>query len=328
MPATTPNHGLPYPVDTDPIDTAGDFQRLATAVDGYQLPAVIGPDVADPAVAQFGHVGLRTPAPSGGTGYGVMVYDDGAVVVNSGPGPLQLRFNGVPVVQAVSTTSVYVASNTIFNYTPPDGEWMNAPLIISQPQGGQGRIAISAGVCPQLQVHFSMGEKLKISNQHISGSVPVIAAAFEVGAIVAEMADVRSLPDAGITTFDLAAINPIVYRPAVGADRQVPTGSDPVDPTDPTTFTIEPLDGILGTESTRDRLGLNAADLEAVLPSAVSHDADGAVVGIDYAQVTVALLTQVQRLTTFNTDLVAALAAVLDPANPATASSLSDLLES
>jgi hypothetical protein len=34
MPATTPNLGLPYPVGGDPIDVAGDIQRLATAIDG------------------------------------------------------------------------------------------------------------------------------------------------------------------------------------------------------------------------------------------------------------------------------------------------------
>jgi hypothetical protein len=45
------------------------------------------------------------------------------------------------------------------------------------------------------------------------------------------------------------------------------------------------------------RLGLIAEDIEDAFPSAVSHDADGKVSGIDYAQVTVALLDHVQRLT-------------------------------
>jgi hypothetical protein len=33
MPATTPVLGLPYPVGGDPIDVAGDIQRLALALD-------------------------------------------------------------------------------------------------------------------------------------------------------------------------------------------------------------------------------------------------------------------------------------------------------
>jgi hypothetical protein len=33
MPATTPNMGLPYPLPADPIDTAGDIQRLADSID-------------------------------------------------------------------------------------------------------------------------------------------------------------------------------------------------------------------------------------------------------------------------------------------------------
>lgn len=44
MPATTPNFSLPYPVGGDPIDVAGDVQRLAEAIDtnieiGVGVPA-------------------------------------------------------------------------------------------------------------------------------------------------------------------------------------------------------------------------------------------------------------------------------------------------
>ena len=30
---TTPTYSLPYPVDTDPVDVAGDIEALATATD-------------------------------------------------------------------------------------------------------------------------------------------------------------------------------------------------------------------------------------------------------------------------------------------------------
>ena len=54
---------------------------------------------------------------------------------------------------------------------------------------------------------------------------------------------------------------------------------------------------LVGSEGHRERLGLVAEDVETVIPSAVSHGAEGNVVGIDYAQVTVALLAHVQRMT-------------------------------
>jgi hypothetical protein len=66
---------------------------------------------------------------------------------------------------------------------------------------------------------------------------------------------------------------------------------------DPATWRTEPEDGVLGHEGTRERLGLIAEEVETVIPSAVTHDRDGKTQAIDYAQVTVALLDHVQRLT-------------------------------
>lgn len=40
MPGTTPNHAFPYPMDSDPIDVAGDIQRLAEAVDASTTTAL------------------------------------------------------------------------------------------------------------------------------------------------------------------------------------------------------------------------------------------------------------------------------------------------
>jgi hypothetical protein len=59
----------------------------------------------------------------------------------------------------------------------------------------------------------------------------------------------------------------------------------------------EPLDTVAGRESHRERLGLIAEDVEHVVPSAVSHAPGGEAAGIDYAQITVALLDHVQELT-------------------------------
>jgi len=38
---TTPTYALPYPVDTDPVDVAGDMQALATATDSA-ISAALG----------------------------------------------------------------------------------------------------------------------------------------------------------------------------------------------------------------------------------------------------------------------------------------------
>jgi hypothetical protein len=81
--------------------------------------------------------------------------------------------------------------------------------------------------------------------------------------------------------------------------RIVPTGPGPVDTDDPTSWTFEdePLDTVAGHEAHRERLGLIAEDVQHVVPSAVSHGPGGEASGIDYAQITVALLDHVQELT-------------------------------
>ena len=88
------------------------------------------------------------------------------------------------------------------------------------------------------------------------------------------------------------ALRPVAFRPKAPASHPVKNeqgewegGED------------WPLDSWWGHEGHRERLGLVAEDVETVIPSAVSHGAEGNVVGIDYAQVTVALLAHVQRMT-------------------------------
>ena len=90
---------------------------------------------------------------------------------------------------------------------------------------------------------------------------------------------------------DIMALRPVAFRPKVPAGRPVQNEDGEWEGEE------WPLDSWWGHEGHRERLGLVAEDVETVIPSAVTHGAEGGVVGIDYAQVTVALLAHVQRMT-------------------------------
>lgn len=71
MPATTPLRGYPYPLDTDPIDVAGDIKDLADAIDvdmtqQLQVPVNVYPTKAALDAASTGWPdGAQAQAPAG-----------------------------------------------------------------------------------------------------------------------------------------------------------------------------------------------------------------------------------------------------------------------
>jgi hypothetical protein len=181
--------------------------------------------------------------------------------------------------------------------------------------GQQSRLALhSPGVAPQLRATGSQGERLVVINNQSSDYAPIAAAAHENISTIRIKKDVRSLRerdflpvhlDPFVDTVDdlpdIMSLNPVVFRRKTGDLQIVPTDSRgdyaTVDIDDPTTFeSIERTD-LMGQESRRERLGLIAEEVQHVIPSAVNHDIDAAALAIDYAQVTVALLDHVQRLT-------------------------------
>lgn len=101
-----------------------------------------------------------------------------------------------------------------------------------------------------------------------------------------------------VETPDIMALRPVAFRrkkPMVRPVRVDPDG----DPADEKSWRTEeyPPGTVHGRESRRERLGLIADEVQHVIPSAVYHGDTGEVSGINWSQVTVALLDHVQELT-------------------------------
>ena len=115
------------------------------------------------------------------------------------------------------------------------------------------------------------------------------------------LADTVDLPD-------IMALRPVAYRPI--KPYETITKIDPDGPDDDEDNWLAkpyPPNSVHGRESRRERLGLVAEDVEHVIPSAVLHSDVGETYGIDFAQITVALVDHVQQLTEQVTALQAAI---------------------
>lgn len=185
-------------------------------------------------------------------------------------------------------------------YEPGNNDWTSAH-VLCYPQGStssQARISMhSPGIAPQIRAVALDGEVVGHINNPGTNWVPCFASAFTTVSTAVIKQDVRTLRpererivvhhpwDADIVPPpDIMALRPVTFRPL---EELISNDTE----------TDEPRTGIIGHEERRERLGLIAEDVQHVLPSAVTHNAHGEVRGIDYAQVTVALLDHVQRLT-------------------------------
>jgi|SRR5215471_1550593 len=193
----------------------------------------------------------------------------------------------------------------------PGVDWSTANICIAPGTSGQqAKVAFqSPGVAPILRTAASLGENIGCVNSANSAYAPLWASAFTVNSTATAKRGIRSLRERDfvpvehdamsdeVSVPDVMSLRTVAFRPKVGALRIVPTGDGPVDANDRSSWEFDDQVGILGHEGQRERLGLIAEEVETVLPSAVSHDEDGNAMGIDYAQITVALLDHVQRLT-------------------------------
>lgn len=197
-------------------------------------------------------------------------------------------------------------------HNPGNSTWTSAQFLANctSSSAEQARVAgNSPGVAPQLRVVATNGERWGVVNSDASVWAPIGASGFETNSSVATKREVRHLGereriivnhpvDADVVPpIDVMSLRPVAFRPKIGAQRIVPTNGVSYSPDDDDSWRIEPEVGILGHEGQRERLGLIAEEVHTVLPSAVNHDVDGNALGIDYAQITVALLDHVQRLT-------------------------------
>lgn len=218
----------------------------------------------------------------------------------------------VTIASAVQAVAMAVQSN----YDSLANDWSAAHFVAYSPNA-TARISFSgtAGggsyVSPQMRVNGASGTQIDVVNEAESAFAAISASAFPIGSSISTKRDVRSLsedvahpaatadPASDVMpTIDVMALRPVVFRPNVGISAVVPADPDvAIDINDPTTWTYAPAEGIIGAEGDRERLGLIAEEVQSVIPSAVTHDIDGNAKGVDYAQVTAALLDHVQRLT-------------------------------
>ena len=179
----------------------------------------------------------------------------------------------------------------------PGNGWYQAQIVAyNSPGGASGaRLALYAGSGAQWRISYHNGSTICAMDENNSGTVTIIAAAFQVGSALAIKKDVRTLrpereriavqrdPASDLVAQpDIMALRPVAFRPRTLMQRD---GED------------YPADTVLGRETRRERLGLIADEVQHVIPSAVAHESDGTVAAIDYAQITVALLDHVQELT-------------------------------
>ena len=194
------------------------------------------------------------------------------------------------------TGGVIVSNGNVQGRVYNDGNWQNWQ-ILSNPSSGPNSICGShlPGVAASgWRVCSSAGDILDAVGYNATQWVPTRSLGHSNMSTATIKRDIRSLRphreritakrDSAadeVEVPDIMALRPVAFR--YKRPAQHPDGSE--------------FDGILGFESKRERLGLIAEETQYVIPSAVGHDVDGNAMGIDYAQVTVALLDHVQRLT-------------------------------
>jgi len=217
--------------------------------------------------------------------------------INAGTGgTVTMRVNNATLLKAAAA-QIDTYTSIVVNKNPGNLTWSSAHLLAypTASSSEQARIALqSPGAAPQLRCVGTQGEKVGVINSTGSAYVPIGASAFETNSSLTAKRDVRHLTEREriivrypveadkVPPIDVMSLRPVAYRPKVVSND---------------TDTGEPRVGILGHEERRERLGLIAEEVHTVIPSAVSHDCDGNALGIDYAQITVALLDHVQRLT-------------------------------
>ena len=158
-----------------------------------------------------------------------------------------------------------------------------------------------SGSAVQMRVGQWKGEAMEFVAGDASVYRWIYASAFQVESTIEAKKDVRSIyimpgerprvehdPFADeVPDIDIMALRPVAFRPKIAPPAW-----------DPETETFIPQEHpVWKVQDTRERIGLIAEEVQHIIPSAVGHNEDGSAGGIDYAQITVALLGHVQQLT-------------------------------
>jgi hypothetical protein len=218
-----------------------------------------------------------------------------------GGGSHVLRYNGTDKLTVGATQTRNQQQTFIIDPMTGGGAWNYAPLILGNGSYDGTRLAInSVGVAPQLRAVQANGDALECINNPNSAYSNFRGSAFNVVSSLAFKHDVATFGrereritvqdwESDVVPSDLTIMDlrPVKFRhnePAYQANED---------------GTSTPKDGstIIGRQRLREHLGLIAQEVAEVIPSAVDFDDNGENPAIDYAQVVVAMLEHMQRLT-------------------------------
>lgn len=244
-------------------------------------------------------------SPSGGEAAGnyfMITADNGAnVLVNAGSS-MGFRIGNGTDCFAYNNSQVNSYRQFAVRASVGTNPWDQANIVCTSSMDMQRISFNSPGIGPQLRGNAAYGDHLECVNNPGSAYCNIRAAAFPIASSIAIKKDIRpirvreillpnhnpkmdKIPD----LLDVMALRPVAFRPKTPAMMVV--GEEEKESVE------RPLSDLRGHEGSRERIGLIAEEVEKVIPSAVDHYADGSMGAIDYAQITVALLDHVQRLT-------------------------------
>lgn len=222
----------------------------------------------------------------------------------NGAQALRLRYANVDKVNiTASNVSINDAKFWAYFNCGTSTTWDTAAIIAEQTNSNNGRIAIYNSSISAYQFRIWPGlNGMDAMNWSCGAFCDLRALSFQVQSTVKSKRAIRPLrvvPETigpnldplsdTVEQPDIMALRPVVFRPRVEPTYPVSDGNGG--------WVGEPFEEPLHTEGTRERLGLIAEEVQHVIPSAVSGHTEGTGLGIDYAQITVALLDHVQRLT-------------------------------
>ena len=254
------------------------------------------------------------PSPPHGAGWEALWYDgytaagDYTLMTNVNTTILNARSNiSVRIGNAVILDVTAGATNqgvrqTVF-FNTGNESWATAQQEIASGtgSGSSARVTLHHYYAPQFRCHQAAGDRISFMNEAGANYCNVEALGYITSSALALKTDVRSLSPQRerivvrhdpltdtVPPVDIMALRPVTFR----SSDPVLIGID-----DDGNRIPEPPESVLAIEKARERLGMVADEVQHIIPSAVDHDRYGNPRGIDYAQITVALLDHVQRLT-------------------------------
>ena len=202
---------------------------------------------------------------------------------------------------ALNGTDVYITRRAYQQGGDFGTSWNECQYVVAGAGYYGARVGLNwSNTAAQIRVGQWDPNSIGAVNMNMSAMTPYVASAFNVVSTATTKRRIRTLRPQRerivvrhnkmsdtVPLPDIMALRPVAYRPKIGElewDEEAGEAKPAEHP-------------IIKHHGERERLGLIAEDVAAVIPSAVNFTLDGDVRSIDYAQITVALLDHVQQLT-------------------------------